>query len=637
MAGRMSLYIFYISNFLLLLCLIASLMQSSKIINNKIFTRPGVIVLAYVQLISILLSFLILIYLFLISDFNFDLVYFNSHSEKPLIYKFSGVWGNHEGSMLLWILILVLFNFLFALSRRISERFKEITVAIQSIMIFGFVAFLFFLSNPFALNQNNFFDGIGLNPILQDPLLAIHPPVLYVGYVGFSLVFSLAIAGLITKEVDQQWATIVKPWVFSAWAFLTAGIALGSFWAYYELGWGGYWFWDPVENASLMPWIAATALIHCVLILQKRNVMQSWTIILAILTFSLSLVGTFLVRSGILNSVHTFASDPGRGLFILLFIFLILVFSFSLFAYNSEKINKINSMGLVSRGTGIQVNNWLLITILTIVFLGTMYPLATDLLLNKSLTVGPKYYSTTIAPIIILFLFFMFISPRLGWTDTKLYKIIIQLRYLIITSLTITLIISLYFELFNLTEILIIFFSLLLVISSVTASINFNKQNILVRTNLGQNLAHAGFGILMMAVVSNAVYSEERIYNAKVGDNLQLQKYIFSFDKIEQVEESNYNSLKAYFLMKKDGKLIDTFTPEIRFYSNPPTITSEASILHKFFSDIYLVMNVPQDQQSISVRMHIKPFMTILWLGTLMIIIGGIISASIRIGRVDEK
>ena len=386
-----------------------------------------------------------------------------------------------------------------------------------------------------------------------------------------------------------------------------------------------------------MPWIAATALIHCVLILQKRNVMQSWTIILAILTFSLSLVGTFLVRSGILNSVHTFASDPGRGLFILLFIFLILVFSFSLFAYNSEKINKINSMGLVSRGTGIQVNNWLLITILTIVFLGTMYPLATDLLLNKSLTVGPKYYSTTIAPIIILFLFFMFISPHLGWTDTKLYKIIIQLRYLIITSLTITLIISLYFELFNLTEILIIFFSLLLIISSVTASINFNKQNILVRTNLGQNLAHAGFGILMMAVVSNAVYSEERIYNAKVGDNLQLQKYIFSFDKIEQVEESNYNSLKAYFLMKKDGKLIDTFTPEIRFYSNPPTITSEASILHKFFSDIYLVMNVPQDQQSISVRMHIKPFMTILWLGALMIIIGGIISASIRIGRVDEK
>ena len=437
----MSLYIFYISNFLLLLCLTASLMQSSKIINNKIFTRPGIIVLAYVQLISILLSFLILIYLFLISDFNFDLVYFNSHSEKPLIYKFSGVWGNHEGSMLLWILILVLFNFLFALSRRISERFKEITVAVQSIMIFGFVAFLFFLSNPFALNQNNFFDGIGLNPILQDPLLAIHPPVLYVGYVGFSLVFSLAIAGLITKEVDQQWASIVKPWVFSAWAFLTAGIALGSFWAYYELGWGGYWFWDPVENASLMPWIAATALIHCVLILQKRNVMQSWTIILAILTFSLSLVGTFLVRSGILNSVHTFASDPGRGLFILLFIFLILVFSFSLFAYNFEKINKTSSMGLISRGTGIQVNNWLLITILTIVFLGTMYPLATDLLLNKSLTVGPKYYSTTIAPIIILFLFFMFISPRLGWTDTKLYKIIIQLRYLIITSLTITLII----------------------------------------------------------------------------------------------------------------------------------------------------------------------------------------------------
>ena len=633
----MSLYIFYLSNILLLVCLTASLIQSSKIINYKKFNGPSVILLAYTQLISILLSFLILIYLFLISDFNFNLVYINSHSEKPVIYKLSGVWGNHEGSMLLWILILVLFNFLFALSKKVSERFRNITIAIQSAMIFGFVAFLFFLSNPFDLNQNNYVDGIGLNPILQDPLLAIHPPVLYIGYVGFSLVFSLAVAGLITKEVDKEWATIVKPWVFSAWAFLTAGIALGSFWAYYELGWGGYWFWDPVENASLMPWIAATALIHSVLILQKKNTMQSWTIILSILTFSLSLVGTFLVRSGILNSVHTFASDPGRGLFILVFIFLILAFSFSLFAFNSDKINNPSHTSLISRSTGIQVNNWLLMTILTIVFLGTMYPLATDLIFNKSLTVGPKYYSTTIAPIIIIFLFFMLISPRLSWKDTKIFKIIIDLRYLIISSLTITFVVSLYFELFNLTEILIIFFSLLLILSSVNAGINFNNKNIIVRTNLGQNLAHAGFGILMMAVVSNAVYSQERIYNAKVGDDLQIQDYIFNFEKIEQIEEINYNSLKAHFLLKKDGNTVKTFTPEIRFYSNPPTITSEASILHKLFSDIYLVMNVPQDQKSISVRLHIKPFMTILWIGAAMIVIGGVVSASIRFGRFNES
>ncbi len=633
----MSLYIFYLSNILLLVCLTASLIQSSKIINYKKFNGPSVILLAYTQLISILLSFLILIYLFLISDFNFNLVYINSHSEKPVIYKLSGVWGNHEGSMLLWILILVLFNFLFALSKKVPERFRNITIAIQSAMIFGFVAFLFFLSNPFDLNQNNYVDGIGLNPILQDPLLAIHPPVLYIGYVGFSLVFSLAVAGLITKEVDKEWATIVKPWVFSAWAFLTAGIALGSFWAYYELGWGGYWFWDPVENASLMPWIAATALIHSVLILQKKNTMQSWTIILSILTFSLSLVGTFLVRSGILNSVHTFASDPGRGLFILVFIFLILAFSFSLFAFNSDKINNPSHTSLISRSTGIQVNNWLLMTILTIVFLGTMYPLATDLIFNKSLTVGPKYYSTTIAPIIIIFLFFMLISPRLSWKDSKIFKIIIDLRYLIISSLTITFVVSLYFELFNLTEILIIFFSLLLILSSVNAGINFNNKNIIVRTNLGQNLAHAGFGILMMAVVSNAVYSQERIYNAKVGDDLQIQDYIFNFEKIEQIEEINYNSLKAHFLLKKDGNTVKTFTPEIRFYSNPPTITSEASILHKLFSDIYLVMNVPQDQKSISVRLHIKPFMTILWIGAAMIVIGGVVSASIRFGRFNES
>ena len=630
--GNYSLYIALFSSFFLLFHSSYSIKNKSKSLDSKIFSALSV------QTLMVLISFFSLIYAFVVSDFSNVTVYNNSHTTKPLFYKISGSWGNHEGSLLLWLLVLTIFLFIFFISsKNLSNKYRIITVLFQELIIIVFILFILFTSNPFL----NVFpipkEGTGLNPILQDPALAIHPPILYIGYVGTSIIFSSSLAALVCGMVNKIWAQHIKKWIITSWIFLTIGILLGSIWAYYELGWGGYWFWDPVENASLMPWIAATALIHCVLILQKRNVMQSWTIVLAILTFSLSLVGTFLVRSGILNSVHTFASDPGRGLFILLFIFLILAFSFSLFAYNSEKINKTSSMGLISRGTGIQVNNWLLITILTIVFLGTMYPLATDLLLNKSLTVGPKYYSTTIAPIIILFLFFMFISPRLGWTDTKLYKIIIQLRYLIITSLTITLIISLYFELFNLTEILIIFFSLLLIISSVTASINFNKQNILVRTNLGQNLAHAGFGILMMAVVSNAVYSEERIYNAKVGDNLQLQKYIFSFDKIEQVEESNYNSLKAYFLMKKDGKLIDTFTPEIRFYSNPPTITSEASILHKFFSDIYLVMNVPQDQQSISVRMHIKPFMTILWLGTLMIIFGGVISASIRIGRFDEK
>jgi len=633
----MSLALNYIANSLLILCLVTSIIQSRflfKIQNHNLFSISQI---SAIQFLSILVSFFILIFLFITSDFNFDLVYFHSHSEKPLIYKLSGVWGNHEGSMLLWILILVLFNFLFSLSKSSSQKFKEITVAVQSLMIFGFVLFLLLLSNPFNINNENFNDGLGLNPILQDPLLAIHPPILYIGYVGFSLIFSLSITGLLTSEVDKKWATIAKPWVFAAWSFLTAGIALGSYWAYYELGWGGYWFWDPVENASLMPWLSATALIHCVVVLQRRNTMQSWTMVLAILTFSLSLAGTFLVRSGVLNSVHTFASDPGRGLFILIFLFIILSSSFLLFALKSEKINKPSLHNISSRNTGIMVNNWLLISILSVVFLGTMYPLATDLIYNQSLTVGPQYYAISITPIIILFLFFMILSPQLSWGESKLLKILNEMRYILISCLTITFLTTLYFDLFNFTEILIIFLSLILIISSLSSGLNFKSTKVIVKSNFGQSIAHAGFGIFMLAVVSNAVYSQEKIYDAKVGSKLQLDEYIFDFKNIEQEEKDNFNSIRAYLSLSKNGRDLGEFSPEIRFYSDPPTITSETSIIHQFFSDVYVVMNVPQNQESISLRLHIKPFMNILWLGVIMIILGGIITAILNRKKYEEN
>ena len=632
----MSTTIYYISNILIIICLASSLLQTRYLFNINKFNNLSVSFLATIQLFSILIAFGLLIYLFLISDFSFELVYLNSHSEKPLIYKLSGVWGNHEGSMLLWILILVLFNFFFSIFSFKRKIFQNLTVSVQSLMIFGFTLFILFLSNPFKLSENNYADGIGLNPILQDPLLAIHPPVLYLGYVGFSLVFSFAIAGLICKEIDKTWASIIKPWVFIAWSFLTAGIALGSFWAYYELGWGGYWFWDPVENASLMPWLAATALIHCVVVLEKKNTMQSWTIVLAIMTFSLSLIGTFLVRSGILNSVHTFASDPGRGLFILIFLFTVLFGSFFLFAIQSEKINKPDLSSLVSRSTGIQINNWLLMTILSVVFIGTMYPLATDPFLNQSLTVGPQYYAITITPLIIIFIFFMIFSPRLGWKESKLINLIMSMRFILISVLSLSFIISLYFDLFNLSEITIIFLSLILVFTSLKSGFRPSGKNTIIKSNLGQNIAHAGFGIFMIAVVSNAVYSKEKIYDAKVGDSLELSGYIFNFKKIEQVEGANFNSLKAYIDLEKEEKILDEFTPEIRFYSDPPTITSETSIIHKFFSDIYVVMNVPQNQQSVSVRLHIKPFMNILWFGVIMIILGGLITAFLKRTRIDE-
>ena len=499
-------------NLLLITCLVTSSLQFSNLFTNNLFTNNNVKLFSTIQFVSIFLAFLILIILFTQSNFNFELVTFHSHSEKPLLYKISGAWGNHEGSLLLWILILTLFNFFYSLSNESNKFYKNKVIAVQSILIIGFVLFSIILSNPFSLSENPHSEGFGLNPILQDPLLAIHPPILYFGYVGFSLIFSLAVAGLLTGNIDNVWAESVKPWTFLAWTFLTAGIALGSYWAYYELGWGGYWFWDPVENASLMPWLAATALIHCVVVLQKKNTMQSWTVLLAIITFSLSLMGTFLVRSGVLNSVHTFASDPGRGLYILCFLFLVLVTSFTIYAIKSDSIDKENSYSIVSRDAGIMVNNWVLITILFIVFLGTIYPLFTDLVLNTSLTVGPNYYVMTITPVILILLFFMIISPLLNWTYGKLSKVIVKMRYVLISSLTIVLILSLYFHLFSMTELAIIFLCIILILTSVSSGIVYSSKNIIITPGLGRTLSHSGFGLLLLAIVSNAVYSEEKIF-----------------------------------------------------------------------------------------------------------------------------
>ena len=335
------------------------------------------------------------------------------------------------------------------------------------------------MSSPFILMKGNFSQGLGLNPILQDPLLAIHPPILYFGYVGFSLVFSFAIAGMLNNQVNKEWASALKPWILIAWVFLTLGIALGSFWAYYELGWGGFWFWDPVENASLMPWLSATALLHCIMVLEKRNMFQSWTILLSILTFSLSLVGTFLVRSGILNSVHTFASDPGRGLFILLFLAIVLLFSFGLFASKGSSLEKSNSFAAVSRESGILVNNWLLLTILFIVFLGTIYPLFIDLIFEKSLTVGPQYYVVTIAPIVFLLLIFMTITPFISWAKGSISQTIIKIKYSSILSLTLAFAISLYFDLFSITQIIILFLSFSLIITSLFSGIQVSKLSLI--------------------------------------------------------------------------------------------------------------------------------------------------------------
>ena len=618
-----------VGNILMLVCLLASLIQSTQLlpkkidIDYKIFSR--------LPFYSSLLAFILLIYIFVDSNFNYQLVVNNSHSEKPLIYKIAGAWGNHEGSLLLWILVLTIFNFIFSYSKIEHADFKKNVIAFQSLMIFGFTLFLLLTSNPFTPTETLVSEGLGLNPVLQDLLLAIHPPILYVGYVGYSLVLSFAIGGMITNKVDKVWAEWLHPWVLTAWIFLTLGIGLGSFWAYYELGWGGYWFWDPVENASLMPWLAGTALFHCVIILKKKNILQSWTILLSILTFSLSLIGTFLVRSGILNSVHTFASDPARGLFILIFLAIILIISFTLYAFKGPLLDNKSEMNLVSKESSILANNWLLLSTLFVVFLGTLYPLGTDLFLQKSTSVGPNYYILSLLPITVLLLFFMIIGPNAKWQSDKISNIILSTNKLFILSLAIIFGFSIYFDELHLTQITLLTLCLTLILVSIKDGLRVNHNYTIIKPSLGKSLAHIGFGLLILSVVANATFAQEKIFQAKVNDILILDDQKFRFDSVEQNKGKNYNSIIATFHLMDNKTILETFKPEIRVYSNPPTVTSETSIIRKFLTDIYVVMNIPENSDFVNVRIHIKPLISFIWLSIILMVIGGVSAIVFRV------
>ena len=623
----MSLFLSYLGIGLLYTCLLTSVLQITiaKQVNSKLLINS--LNLSLVQFISCMLSFLILIYVFLNSDFNFQIVFLNSHTAKPFIYKFSGTWGNHEGSLLMWVLILTIFNFSYSFFSNSNKKLKNMTIAIQSFLIIGFLLFLIFTSNPFLLMDEVPSEGLGLNPILQDPLLAIHPPLLYLGYVGFSLIFSLALAGLIISEVDKGWAAITRPWAFTAWIFLTSGIGLGSLWAYNELGWGGYWFWDPVENASLMPWLAGTALIHCIVVLEKRNTLQSWTILLSILTFALSLIGTFLVRSGILNSVHAFASDSSRGLFILAFLALTLFVSFIIYARNGPSLDQKIEHEFLSRETGILLNNWILLSILFVVFLGTLYPIFTEIVFGSSLSIGPNYFIISLMPFVFILLISMILTPFVGWGSGKFKHIITNIQKPLLLSTALIFSLSIYYEKLSITEISLLILSSTLIASSLKDKFILSKKIFSISTTLGRSLTHAGFGLLIISIIANSAYSTEKIFQSKVNDILNISGNQFVFTDVKQSEAINYNAIQAFFELRKNDKTIEIFTPEIRFYSNPPTVTSETSISHQFFKDIYIVMNIPENQEYINVRIHIKPFMNFIWFSIMMMICGGTVSA----------
>jgi len=587
-----------------------------KTIDKRIFS------ISFLQLFFVLISFTSLVICFVISDFSNETVFNNSHSNKPIFYKISGTWGNHEGSLLLWLLVLTLFLFLFLInSRNELKRYRILTITFQQVIIIGFFLFVLVTSNPFNYLFPKPIEGLGLNPILQDPALAIHPPILYVGYVGSSLIFSATLAAVIENYISKDWAKNIKIWILISWVFLTIGIMVGSVWAYYELGWGGFWFWDPVENVSLMPWICLTALLHCILVLEKRELLKSWTVILSIATFTLSMCGTFLVRSGILNSVHTFANDPSRGIFILCFLFFLITISLIIFfIFNKDKQKDYKKIYFFSREVSILVNNWFLMYFLSVVLIGTLYPIFLEILIDHKISVGPPFYNKLIVPFLILFLIFMSLGPNLKWIKETNIKNKFQLIVFFFISLIISFIIYKQIGKTNLINSVLIAASFYLFI--VTIKDFFSKE----LYNFSKKISHFGFSLLILSILLNGILSSEVIINLKVGEKFIFKNEKIFFKSIENNQKENYQSVVGYFTVEDGKKNISLFKPELRIYDQPLVITSEADIKTTLFRDKFLVMNTIKGNEYFNVRYQVKPFMIWIWISTLLLAIGGFLS-----------
>ena len=612
-----------LGNLLLLLSVLFSILiiyNSYKCLNTpNNFIFKSIYQISILQSTSILVCFFTLIGAFLVSDFSLINVYQNSHSLKPIFYKISGTWGNHEGSLLLWVIILSIFSFLFLLfNKKHKKNYRLHTLIIQNLIILGFLFFLLFNSNPFSIIEPIPKEGLGLNPILQDPALAIHPPLLYVGFVGSSIYFSAAMASMITNYKDRSFAQSIKSWVLVSWVFQTLGILVGSIWAYYELGWGGFWFWDPVENASLLPWFAMTALLHSLLVLEKRKAFYFWTIILCLLTFTLSVTGTFLVRSGILNSVHTFANDPSRGIYILAFLStMILASVYFLFTKFKSETSYIAAN---SKETFVLINNWFMMFYLLTVLLGTLYPIFTDALLESKISVGPPFYNSVIIPVVVIFLFFMAIGPQSKWIKNK-FTNFKQLSIILTGALGINFGIFYFFKSYSVISNLIIISSLFLILSSFLDF--FQKSKI----NLSRIVSHLSFGFLIFFIGLNHNFSIEKDFNLKVGETKKIDNYKFVLKNLELNDQTNYKAIIGKLQVKNTITNEEkTLKPEIRIYENPKTLTYEASILTNFFKDHYLTMSNIDRSEYYNIKFQEKPLMIWIWISVVMLSFGGLLS-----------
>ena len=619
-----------LGNFFIALGLSASFIQLFTVILNKGYFKYALIIsyMAVIHFLSISLAFLILIYGFIISDFTIQNVLENSHSLKPMIYKISGSWGSHEGSMLLWCWVMAFYGFLITINKQsLKKETKSLILLFQGFLSFGFVFYLYFLSNPLESSNILSEEGFGLNPLLQDPGLAFHPPFLYLGYVGLSIVWSFALAGLIRNTINKEWARNIRIWALTSWVFLTIGISLGSWWAYYELGWGGYWFWDPVENVSLIPWIIATALIHNLLALEKKEILINWSVLLSLLGFILSIIGTFIVRSGLITSVHAFASDPTRGIFIILLLFLVTLLSLSIYAKNYIKKQPNVELNFFSKETFLIINNLLLSVIAFTVFLGTIYPLIVETINNNRISVGPPFYNITVIPFAILLAFFSALGPILAWNQNSIKQLLRNISIPLGLTLIITIAIFFMFENLSLIIFIGLFSGIWLFLNSLNNLTHIRFQGL---NNWASFFAHSGFAILILGVSISSSHQNEYEGKLDINNQINFSGYILKFESFNEEIVENYITTKGKFKLSRNDNEFFLY-PEKRFYPIEQSQTTEAAIISSNLSQFYLVLGEQINDKSWVIRIWYKPMIMLIWIGGLFMGIGGLLSLVKRI------
>ena len=602
---------------------------------------------ANVQFFLTAFSFGALMTAFITSDFSVSLVASNSHSAKPMLYKITGTWGNHEGSMLLWVLILTLFGVMVAWwGKGLPETLRARVLAVQAAISVAFFAFLLFTSNPFVRLEFPPLDGNDLNPLLQDPGLAFHPPFLYLGYVGLSMAFSFAVAALIEGRVDAAWARWVRPWTLAAWMFLTVGIALGSWWAYYELGWGGWWFWDPVENASFMPWLISAALLHSAIVVEKREALKSWTILLAILAFSFSLIGTFIVRSGVITSVHAFANDPTRGAFILWILAVLIGGALTLYAARASAMESKSVFAPISRESGLIMNNLLLAVSAAVVFVGTIWPLLTEILLDEKVSVGAPFFDTVFTPFMVVLAMILPIGAVLPWKRAAIARAsrpFWGIAALSVACGALMWVMQTGGRMLGPIGLMLAVWVILGALADLAAKVKLGKAGAasvlrraknLPRGEYGKALAHGGLGLIIFGVSMITALEQTDIRVVQTGDRFEVAGYTFQFDGATRINGPNYVAERGAVTVSKDGDEIAKLFPEKRLYTVQRMPTTEAAIDMGLTRDVYVVLGDPQESGGWAMRTYIKPFANWIWIGSIVMALGGVVSLTDRRYRV---